>query len=91
VPDFHNPKKIPRYYQRIAIDRALEAILKGQRRVLLTLATGTGKTTVAFQISWKLWSAGWNTRGDQRKPRILFLADRNVLTRRPQRQKLCWL
>ncbi len=84
APDFHNPKKIPRYYQRIAIDRAIEAMLKGQRRALLTLATGTGKTTVAFQICWKLWSAGWNARGDQRKPRMLFLADRNVLVNDPK-------
>lgn len=84
VPDFHNPKKIPRYYQRIAIDRAIEAILTGQRRNLLTLATGTGKTAVSFQICWKLWSAGWNTRNDPtRKPRILFLADRNVLVDDP--------
>lgn len=85
VPDFHNPKKIPRYYQRIAIDRAIEAILKGQSRCLLTLATGTGKTTIAFQICWKLWSAGWNLKGDStRKPRILFLADRNVLVDDPK-------
>lgn len=85
VPDFHNPKKIPRYYQRIAIDRAIESILTGNRRNLLTLATGTGKTTVAFQICWKLWSAGWNITGDPtRKTRILFLADRNVLVDDPK-------
>jgi type I restriction enzyme, R subunit len=84
VPDFHNPKKVPRYYQRIAIDRAIEALLKGQRRVLLTLATGTGKTTVAFQVCWKLWSAAWSARGDQRKPRMLFLADRGVLVDDPK-------
>ncbi|HEX7375965.1 MAG TPA: type I restriction-modification enzyme R subunit C-terminal domain-containing protein [Pirellulales bacterium] len=70
VPDFHDPQMVPRYYQRVAIDRAIEAILTGRRRVLLTLATGTGKTAVAFQICWKLWSAGWNTRGDQRKPQF---------------------
>jgi type I restriction enzyme R subunit len=87
VPDFHNPRKVPRYYQRIAIDRAIESILKGQRRCLLTLATGTGKTTVAFQICWKLWSAGWNAKADPtRKPRILFLADRNVLVDDPKDQ-----
>ena len=85
VPDFYNPKKIPRYYQRIAIDRSIEAILTGQKRCLLTLATGTGKTTVAFQICWKLWSAGWNAKTDAtRKPRILFLADRNVLVDDPK-------
>jgi type I restriction enzyme R subunit len=85
VPDFYNPKKIARYYQRIAIDRAIEAILRGQSRCLLTLATGTGKTTVAFQVCWKLWAAGWNLKGDPtRKPRILFLADRNVLVDDPK-------
>ncbi|MBR9802335.1 DEAD/DEAH box helicase family protein, partial [bacterium] len=84
VPDFHNPKKVPRYYQRIAIDRAIESILTGQRRNLLTLATGTGKTTVAFQICWKLWSAKWNIKKDPtRSTRILFLADRNVLVDDP--------
>lgn len=85
VPDFYNPKKIPRYYQRIAIDQSIEAILTGKPRCLLTLATGTGKTTVAFQICWKLWSAGWNAKNDPvRKPRILFLADRNVLVDDPK-------
>lgn len=85
VPDFHNPKKVPRYYQRIAIDSSIEAILKGQKRNLLTLATGTGKTTIAFQICWKLWSSGWNASKDAtRKPRILFLADRNVLVDDPK-------
>ena len=48
------------------------------------MATGTGKTVVAFQICWKLWSAAWNTKGDHRKPRILFLADRNVLVDDPK-------
>jgi type I restriction enzyme R subunit len=85
VPYFHNPKKVPRYYQRIAIDRAVEAILQGKRRCLLTLATGTGKTTVAFQICWRLWTAKWNTKGElDRKPRILFLADRNILVDDPK-------
>ena len=85
VPYFHNPKKVPRYYQRIAIDRAVEVVLRGRKRCLLTLATGTGKTTVAFQVCWKLWSAGWKARGEpNRKPRILFLADRNVLVDDPK-------
>ena len=75
--------KPPRYYQRIAIDRAVEAMLRGQTRLLLTLATGTGKTTVAFQICWKLWSTRWNRRGEHRKPKILFLADRNFLVDEP--------
>ena len=76
--------KEPRYYQLIAINRATAAILKGQRRVLLTMATGTGKTFVAFQICWKLWSSRWNRIGEHRKPRILYLADRNVLVDDPK-------
>jgi type I restriction enzyme R subunit len=75
--------KIPRYYQRIAIHRAIKAILSGQKRLLLTLATGTGKTTVAFQICQMLWNLGWNTTNQNRKPRILFLADRNILVDDP--------
>ncbi len=85
MPDFYDEKKRPRYYQRIAIERAVRAIVGGQKRCLLTLATGTGKTTVAFQICWKLWSAKWNAKGDAtRKPRILFLADRNMLVDDPK-------
>lgn len=64
--------KEPRYYQRIAINRCVEAIAKGQDRLLLVMATGTGKTYTAFQIIWRLWKAG-------RAKRILFLADRNIL------------
>jgi type I restriction enzyme R subunit len=64
--------KAPRYYQCTAINSAVEAIAKGQDRVLLVMATGTGKTYTAFQIIWRLWKAG-------RKKRILFLADRNIL------------
>lgn len=74
----------PRYYQDISIHRTTEAIIKGKPRVLLTLATGTGKTLVAFQICWRLWSAGWNLKGEFRKPRILYLADRNVLVDDPK-------
>jgi len=74
-----NVKK-PRYYQEIAINRSVEAIAKGQKRILLVMATGTGKTYVAFQIIWRLWKA--NTR--KNKPyRILYLADRNILIDRP--------
>ena len=69
----------PRYYQENAIDAALEAIAKGKQRILLTLATGTGKTYIAFQIVWKLYNAKWNRRGDDRRPRVLYLADRNIL------------
>lgn len=79
-----NSGRPPRYYQDIAINRAVQAILKGKPRVLLTMATGTGKTVVAFQICWKLWSAGWNRTGEARKPRILFLADRNILVDDPK-------
>src|ERR1700688_2701124 len=64
--------KAPRYYQTNAINATIEAIAKGQNRILLVMATGTGKTYTAFQIIWRLWKAG-------RKKRILFLADRNVL------------
>jgi len=73
-----------RYYQLIAINRAMEAILKGQRRLLLTMATGTGKTAVAFQICWKLWNARWNRTGEYRRPKILYLADRNILVDHPK-------
>jgi type I restriction enzyme R subunit len=69
-----------RYYQDIAVDRVLEAIAKGRKRILLTLATGTGKTFIAFQIAWKLFHSRWNLSGEPtRRPRILFLADRNIL------------
>jgi type I restriction enzyme R subunit len=69
-----------RYYQDIAIDRVLEAIAAEKSRILLTLATGTGKTFIAFQIAWKLFHSRWNlSREPSRRPRILFLADRNIL------------
>lgn len=75
-----------KYYQEIAIQKAIEAIIQGKNRILLTLATGTGKTAIAFQIAWKLFHTRWNlTRRlpigaeTNRRPRILFLADRNIL------------
>src|SRR4051812_22223920 len=74
-----------RYYQDITIDRVLESIAHGDDRILLTLATGTGKTFIAFQIAWKLFQSRWNLpdwkagREPSRRPRILFLADRNIL------------
>ncbi|MFZ2541640.1 MAG: DEAD/DEAH box helicase family protein [Gallionella sp.] len=69
-----------RYYQDSAVNNALEAIANNQQRILLTLATGTGKTFIAFQLAWKLFHARWNLRRDAaRRPRILFLADRNIL------------
>ena len=79
----HLGGKSPRYYQEIAINRALLAILGGQTRVLLTMATGTGKTLVAFQICWKLWSPVGAGHA-HRRPKILFLADRNVLIDDPR-------
>ena len=75
--------KVPRYYQQIAIHRVIEAILLGQKRILATLATGTGKTCVAFQICWQLWSSRWNRTGEFRRPKILFLSDRNILVDDP--------
>ena len=70
----------PRYYQHNAITQALEKIAEGENRILLTLATGTGKTVIAFQLAWKLFHSRWNlSREAVRRPRILFLADRNIL------------
>lgn len=73
-----------RYFQEIAVQRVVEAIANGQNRILLTLATGTGKTAIAFQIAWKLFKTRWNLSASgsyyqSRRPRILFLADRNIL------------
>ncbi|SMF96549.1 type I restriction enzyme, R subunit [Methylomagnum ishizawai] len=74
LQDYHEDSggKEPRYYQRVAINKTVEAIARGQDRILLVMATGTGKTYTAFQIIWRLWKAG-------ARKRILFLADRNVL------------
>ena len=69
----------PRYYQEIAVNKVMEHIADGDDRILLTLATGTGKTFISFQIVHKLLQAKWNLEGNDRRPRILFLADRNVL------------
>ena len=69
-----------RYYQDIAVERVMQAISENQPRILLTLATGTGKTFIAFQIAWKLFHSRWNlSREPSRRPRVLFLADRNIL------------
>ena len=84
TPFNHTGGKDERYYQQIAINRTVEAILKGRDRLLLTMATGTGKTFVAFQICWKLWSSRWNRMGEHRRPRILYLADRNILVDQPK-------
>src|SRR6266446_6010038 len=84
APYYHLSGKSRRYYQEIAINRAVQSILQGKRRILLTLATGTGKTVIAFQISYKLWSTRWNRAGEHRRPRILYLADRNILVDDPK-------
>ncbi|MGE4457599.1 MAG: EcoAI/FtnUII family type I restriction enzme subunit R [Arcobacteraceae bacterium] len=69
----------PRFYQQIAVQKTIEAIANKKDRVLLTLATGTGKTYIAFQIVYRLFQSKWNKDGVDRRPKILFLADRNVL------------
>jgi type I restriction enzyme, R subunit len=84
TPSHHLSGRNPRYYQEIAINRVVQAVLQEQRRILLTMATGTGKTLVAFQICWKLWNMRWNRTGEYRRPRILYLADRNVLVDDPK-------
>lgn len=91
TPPLADPGRPLRYYQEIAVNRVVSAILGGRRRVLVTMATGTGKTVVALQICWKLWSSKWNAKGDpsgpcgsHRKPRILYLADRNFLIDDPK-------
>jgi len=78
-PYFIGSNKEPRYYQRVAINRAIEAVANAQQRILLVMATGTGKTYVAFQIIWRLWKA-------KVKKRILFLADRNILVDQTMQQ-----
>ena len=85
TPYNHTLGKGERYYQQIAINKTVEAILKGdKRRFLITMATGTGKTFVSFQICWKLWSSRWNRTGEHRRPRILYLADRNTRVPHPR-------
>jgi type I restriction enzyme R subunit len=83
TPGFPDPARPLRYYQESAVNRTLQAITTGQQRSLLTLCTWAGKTAVAFQISWRLWSSDWNKRRGFKKPKILFLADRNVLVDDP--------
>ncbi len=84
TPSNHLTGKIPRYYQEIAINRTIQAIVQGKQKILLTMATGTGKTVIAFQICWKLWSSRWNRFGEHRRPKILYLADRNILIDDPK-------
>ena len=83
TPTLPDPARPLRYYQEIAVSRATQAVLQGRRRILLTLCTGSGKTAIAFQICWKLWSARWNRAAAVRRPKILFLSDRNVLVDDP--------
>lgn len=78
-PLYNDGQKVPRYYQEIAINKVLDAVAGGKKRILLTMATGTGKTFISFQIAYKLFHTRWNVRKTGTRPRILFLADRNIL------------
>lgn len=85
APYHPDPERPPRYYQQIAINRTVEAISRGKNRILLTMATGTGKTVVAFQVCHKLWTTRWNRTNDPvKRPKMLFLADRNILIDDPK-------
>ena len=77
---FENKGQSVRYFAQLAVEKTLDSIASGDRRILLTLATGTGKTRIAFHIAWKLFQTRWTiTNEKKRRPRILFLADRNIL------------
>jgi type I restriction enzyme, R subunit len=97
IPYFLDSNKKPRYYQDIAVSTALTAIAQGNQRILLTLATGTGKTFIAFQLAYKLFIAKRSREGINRRPRILFLADRNILieqamnTFNPLEKDILWI
>ncbi|MGD0991743.1 MAG: DEAD/DEAH box helicase family protein [Gemmatimonadales bacterium] len=84
APCYSLTGKTLRYYQEIAVNRAVQAAVQGKRRILLTMATGTGKTIVAFQICWKLSEARWNRTREHRRPRILYLSDRSILIDDPK-------
>ena len=84
TPSNHRVGMGERYYQQLAINRVVQGLLRGQQRLLVTMATGTGKTAVAFQVCWKLWTARWNRAGEHRRPKILYLADRNILIDQPK-------
>lgn len=85
MPAYASGNHEARYYQETAINRTVESIVRGRKRLLLVMATGTGKTPTAFQICWKLWSSKWNVKGDPtRRPRILYLADRTILVNDPK-------
>ena len=83
TPYYPDRSKPLRYYQEIAVNRSVQSVLQQQKRILLTLCTGAGKTAIAFQICWKLWNSRWNTKTIHLKPKILFLSDRNVLVDDP--------
>jgi type I restriction enzyme R subunit len=78
-PLYNDGQKVPRYYQEIAINKVLDAIAAGKQRILLTMATGTGKTFISFQIAYKLFHTRWTVKKTGNRPRILFLAHRNIL------------
>jgi type I restriction enzyme R subunit len=78
APYHPDPERPPRYYQQIAINRAVEDIVRGKNRILITMATGTGKTVVAFQICYKLWETRWNRTSDPVKRPKILLADEDV-------------
>jgi len=84
TPSLPIPGKPLRYYQEIAVNRVIRAFLSGKPRVLINMASGTGKTDVAFHICWKLWSTRWNRLGEPRRPRILYLSDRSILVDDPK-------
>ncbi|TLD82735.1 HsdR [Helicobacter trogontum] len=77
--ELYIPQKELRYYQKIAVDRVIQSLINGQKRILLTLATGTGKTAIAFALCYRLLEARWNINNANRKPKILFLCDRITL------------
>ncbi len=86
TPGWADRSRPLRYYQEIAVNRAVREIVTGRRRILLTLCTGSGKTAIAFQVAWKLWTSRWNAKGTARRPKVLFLADRNFLVDDPMAQ-----
>jgi type I restriction enzyme, R subunit len=79
----NDPQKPIRYYQLIAVNKAVYAVLEQRQRILLTLATGTGKTAIAAQIAYKLWNNNWNRAGVKLKPKILYISDRTLLVSEP--------
>ena len=83
TPGRMDPSKPLRYYQEIAVNRAVREVVSGRQRILLTLCTGSGKTAIAFQVAWKLWTSRWNAKRSTRRPKMLFLADRNFLVDDP--------